>query len=252
MQVVRPVADTIPDPDQVAPVTRDTLTERVYRELRTGLMEGRFWPGDRFKIRPLAAAMGVSETPVREALMQLAREKGIRIRAARSFSVAELTLAQYLELRRIRVLLEGLAAEAATRHISPAAIDALADIHESLIAAETRDDWRGAMRANALFHQSLFKHAGMPELLDILETIWLRNGPLLNYQYSYAPPIYPTRHHHLNILDALRSRQPEAARAAIQADLLEGGQSLVTLLEQLESGQVTKDTLRKAAEDDGA
>jgi DNA-binding GntR family transcriptional regulator len=235
------------EPEHIAPVARDTLTERVYAELRTGLMEGRFWPGHRFKIRPLAAAMGVSETPVREALMQLSREKGIKIRAARSFSVAELSLAQYLELRRVRLLLEGLAAEAAARNIADAAIGTLAEVHDSLVAAEQRGDWRGAMRANSLFHHSLFEHAMMPELLDILETIWLRNGPLLNYQYSYAPPVYPTRHHHLNVLDALQARQPEAARLAIQADLVEGGQSLVTLLERLESGELSKEMLREAA-----
>jgi DNA-binding GntR family transcriptional regulator len=235
------------DPDRIAPVARDTLTERVYVELRTSLMEGRFWPGHRFKIRPLAAAMGVSETPVREALMQLSREKGIKIRAARSFSVAELSLTQYLELREVRLLLEGLAAETAARNIADAGIETLAEVHESLIAAERTGDWRSAVRANSLFHHVLFEHAKMPELLDILETIWLRNGPLLNYQYSYAPPIYPTRHHHLNVLDALRARQPEAARAAIQADLVEGGQSLVTLLKRLESGELSKEVLRESA-----
>ena len=73
-------------------------------------------------VRQLAEAMGVSETPIREAFMQLARVKGIEMKAARSLIVAELTLAQYLELRRIRLLLEGLAAEAATKNITDAAI----------------------------------------------------------------------------------------------------------------------------------
>lgn len=57
----------------VGPVARDSLTGLVYNNLRQALMEGRFWPGHRFKIRELAAAMNVSETPIREALMQLVR-----------------------------------------------------------------------------------------------------------------------------------------------------------------------------------
>jgi len=228
----------------VNPIGRDNLTERVYLELRTGLMEGRFWPGHRFKIRQLAEAMGVSETPIREAFMQLAREKGIEMKAARSIVVAELTLAQYLELRRIRLLLEGLAAEAATKNMTEAAIKQMAAAHKSLVAAEKSKNWREAVRANWVFHSTVFKYAKMPELLAILENIWLRNGPLINYQYPHAPPSYKGRHQHLNVLDALRERQPKKVSAAIQADMMEGGQPLIALLERLESGKITREELR--------
>jgi DNA-binding GntR family transcriptional regulator len=231
----------------VNPIGRDNLTERVYLEIRTGLMEGRFWPGHRFKIRQLAEAMGVSETPIREAFMQLAREKGIEMKAARSLIVAELTLAQYLELRRIRLLLEGLAAEAATKNITDAAIKEMTSAHKSLIAAEKSKNWREAVRANWLFHSTVFKYAKMPELLAILENIWLRNGPLINYQYPHAPPSYKGRHQHLNVLDALKARQPKKVSAAIQADMMEGGQPLIELLERLESGKITREELRASA-----
>jgi DNA-binding GntR family transcriptional regulator len=158
--------------------------------------------------------------------------------------VAELTLAQYLELRRIRLLLEGLAAEAATKNITDAAIKQMASAHKSLIAAEKSKNWREAVRANWLFHSTVFKYAKMPELLAILETIWLRNGPLINYQYPHAPPSYKGRHQHLNVLDALRERQPKKVSAAIQADMIEGGQPLIALLERLESGKITREELR--------
>src|SRR3954471_9548456 len=69
--------------ERVRVVARDNLTARVYHQLRSALMEGRYWPGHRLKIRELAAAMGVSETPVREAVMQLVREKGLVMEAAR-------------------------------------------------------------------------------------------------------------------------------------------------------------------------
>ena len=241
-----------PAPQGVALIARDNLTERVYLELRTGLLEGRFWPGHRFKVRQLAAAMGVSETPVREALMQLARERGIEMRAAHSMSVAELTVAQYLELRRIRILLEGLAAEEATLKIPDAAIDELAQVHARLVEAEKDGHWRAAVRHNWHFHSSLFKYADMPELLAILENIWLRNGPLINYQYPHAPPTYAGVHQHLHLLEALRKRQPEAVRLAIQADMIEGGTPLVALLERLARGEITREELRASGGADEA
>ena len=61
------VTDTAKVLDFVAPLGRENLAGRVYEELRTALFEGRMRPGQRLKIRDLAGAMGVSETPVREA-----------------------------------------------------------------------------------------------------------------------------------------------------------------------------------------
>ena len=221
----------------VGPIARENLAARVYAELRAALMEGRFWPGHRFKIRELAAALNVSETPVREALMQLVRERGLDMHAGRSITVAQLSLAQYLELRTIRLQLEGLAAEQAATRISDDIIDQLEAIHEQLVTAEAAGNWREAVRTNWLFHHTLYQAAAMPELLAMIEGMWLRNGPLLNYQYPHAKPTYAGRHQHLNVLDALRTRQRRNVREAIQADMMEGGALLVKLLQRIEAGE---------------
>lgn len=221
----------------VRPVERDNLTGRVYSELRTALLGGRFLPGHRFKIRELAASLGVSETPVREALMQLVSERGLDMHAGRSITVARLTLAEYLELRTIRIQLEGLAAYEATTRIGKTELAALDKAHKDLVGAEAAGDWREALEANARFHHGLSAAAGMPLLLAMIEGIWLRNGPLLNHLYPDAHPTYPGRHQHLNVLDALRRREPDGVREAIQADMIEGGAGLVRLLERMEAGE---------------
>jgi DNA-binding GntR family transcriptional regulator len=225
------VADVV---DFVAPVGRENLAGRVYEELRTALFEGRMRPGQRLKIRDLAAAMQVSETPVREAVVQLARERALRLEAARSITVAGLTLEQYLELRTIRVELEGLAAEAAALRIIPETIVELAAAHDALAAAEDAGDATAANRANWDFHHGLYRAAAMPELLSIIEGIWLRNGPMHVFLYPDARPTYPGRHRHLDILDGLRARDPAATRSALRADLVEGGARLVELLGRME------------------
>ena len=90
--------------------------------------------------------------------------------------------------------------------------------------------------------------AGMPELLAIIEGIWLRNGPLVNYQYPNARPTYEGRHRHLDILDALRARDENGVRKGIQQDMIEGGRLLVKVLERLNDGAVTPEELRRAAQ----
>lgn len=217
-------------------VGRDNLTARVFGELRLALMEGRFRPGHRFKIRELAETMGVSETPIREALMQLVRARVLDMQAGRSIEVARLSAAQYEELRGIRILLEGLAAERAATRISKADIANLKKYHQALAAAERGKRWREAVQVNWQFHHTLYKAADAPELLEMIETIWLRNGPLLNMLYPHATPTYPGRHQHLNVLDGLIARNPEAVKRSIQADLLEGGARLLQLLRDIEAG----------------
>ncbi|WP_206930834.1 GntR family transcriptional regulator [Roseococcus thiosulfatophilus] len=219
----------------MAPDPRDNLTSRVHAELRAGLLHGRLRPGQRLKIRELASAMGVSETPVREAVMQLVREGGLELRPASAIRVVRLSLSDYLELRRIRLLLEGLAAEEAARRATPPAVAALAQDHAALEAAEASGEWQAAIEANFRFHHGLWRLAGMPNLLGILEGIWLRNGPLLNLLYPDAKPSYLGRHRHLDILDGLRARDAEHTRAAMHADLVEGGRGLLWRLEELEA-----------------
>ena len=222
--------------DTVGLVSRDNLTARVFQELRLALMEGRFRPGHRFKIRDLAETMGVSETPIREALMQLVRARVLNMQASRWIEVAHLSAAQYEELRGIRILLEGLAAERATSRISKADIANLKKYHQALASAERGGRWREAVEVNWQFHHTLYKAADAPELLEMIETIWLRNGPMLNMLYPHATPTYPGRHQHLNVIDGLVARDSEAVKKSIQADLLEGGARLLQLLRDIEAG----------------
>lgn len=214
-------------------VGRDSLTELVYDSLRQSLMEGRFFPGHRFKIRELAAAMNVSETPIREALMQLVRGRALELQSGRSIIVAHMTAKQYIELRTVRLFLEGLAAERSTANISEAEIDALEQMHRELASAESDGRWSDAVRANWRFHRNLYKCSELQEILPILDDIWMRNGPLLNLLYPDAPPTYPGAHQHLKVIESLRQRRPDKVREAIQADMIEGGQNLVRVLEKL-------------------
>lgn len=222
---------------RIRSIGRESLTAKVYEELRAGLMEGRFWPGYRFKIRDLAAAMNVSETPCREALMQLVRERVLDMDAGRSIAAAPLTLAQYLELRAIRLQLEGMAGEAAAERITPAQLRRIEELHRALMKATDEADWPAAVRTNWLFHQAVYAAARMPELLALIEGIWLRNGPMLNLQYPDNAPSYDGEHQHLAVIDGLRRRDPARVRQAIQDDMIEGGRGFVALLEQIDRGE---------------
>jgi DNA-binding GntR family transcriptional regulator len=218
-------------------VSTVSLNVQVYAVLRAALLEGRLLPHQRLKIRDLAATMQVSETPVREAVMQLVRERGLILHSRRSLTVPRLSGAQYFELRRIRLELEGLAAAEAAAHVTPRTIREVEKYHAQQQCAEAANDASEAVRLNWHFHALVYRGARMPELFNLIEGLWLRTAPTLTYQYPYAPPTYPGRHRHLDVIDALRDGNGLAARTAIQADILEGGAGLLKLLTEIDAGR---------------
>ena len=230
-------------PALLPPVSRINLHAQVYDALNLALLEGRLRPSQRLKIRDIAAAMEVSETPVREAVMQLVREHALVLQTARSLTVPRLSVPQYLELRRIRLELEGLAAAAAAPLIGQREIASLARLHAQLLKAEAAGQASDAVRLNWHFHSTLYRAASMPELFNVILGLWLRTGPRLTFQYPNAVPTYPGRHRHLDVLDALRAADGPATRAAIQADTLEGGARLLQLLRDLDAGRIDEASL---------
>ena len=123
-------------------VERTNLASQIYGHLREQLMSATFQPGQRLKIRELAKTMGTSETPVREALIQLVRDRALEMKEGYFIKVRRLSLAEYIELREIRLALEPLAAERAVPLIDAVAIKALSATHRKLVQAEKSRDYR--------------------------------------------------------------------------------------------------------------
>ena len=231
---VRKLAGSSIDSLSFERVEAPSRSDRVYRQLRERLMRGILKPHQRLRIRELAAALGTSETPVREAIFQLVRDGGLELKPHHYIRVRRLSLAEYFELREIRLLLEPLAAERALAHIDDAMIDRLAAIHKSLIAAEKSRDYYSAIQANFDFHFGIYLRSGMPQLIGLLENLWIQVGPMLNHLYPHGHPTYDGRHQHEHVLKALRARDGAALSAAIRNDMLEGGRYFVRHLEKLE------------------
>jgi DNA-binding GntR family transcriptional regulator len=89
----------------------DTLTDRAYAQLREALMGGAFSPGQKITIRTIAAALGVSPTPARDALGRLVAERALESGPNRTVFVPRLTVPRLREIYRLRFALEVMAAE---------------------------------------------------------------------------------------------------------------------------------------------
>jgi DNA-binding GntR family transcriptional regulator len=215
-------------------VERTNLASQIYVHLREQLMSATFQPGQRLKIRELARTLGTSETPVREALIQLVRDRALEMKEGYFIKVRQLTLAEYIELRDIRLVLEPLAAERAVPNLDAVLIRQLTESHRKLGQAEKSKDYRAALQHNFDFHFGIYRQSGMPQLTELLDRIWVQVGPMMNFLYPHGHPTYDGPHQHTNVLRGLQKRDVQMVRDAIRDDLIEGGRGFVRVLEEIE------------------
>lgn len=215
-------------------VDAKSRTDRVYHQLRDRLMRGVFKPHQRLRIGELSQAFGTSETPIREAIFQLIRDGAVEAKPHSYYRVRKLSVAEYLERREMRLLLEPLAARRAMERITDAQVESLAQTHATLVMAEETRDYVTAVRANFDFHFGLYRCSAMPQLIGTLENLWIQHGPMLNHLYPHGHPTYDDKHQHVNMLDALARRDEAALCLAVHEDLVEGGRAFLRHLQELE------------------
>jgi DNA-binding GntR family transcriptional regulator len=199
----------------------NSLGEGVYQHIAGALIKGALKPGDRLKIRDLAQQLGTSVTPVRDAILRLVHEGVLSLKSPRDIRVPMLHQDRYLEIRMIRLKLEGLAAEGAARNATPADIERLERLTEDNERALARGEFTRATEINQIFHFELANIADLPILRGILQNLWLQMGPVIAAAYEGGGRTMIE--HHYDVIAAIRRHDCLAAKTTIREDILDGG-----------------------------
>jgi DNA-binding GntR family transcriptional regulator len=203
----------------VPKLSRSTLNEEVYEELKQALISGKIAPGSTMTIRSLAQSFGISIMPVREALRRLVAEHVLVLLPNRSVALPVFTAERFHEITRIRTALEGLAAEEGARHITPGDSERMAHM-TALMETSAKASPADVLEWNREFHFTLYRASGMPTLVKMIESLWLQVGPLLNLQQQvFAEQKISVYVHHHRALAGLKAKKPSEARAAIVGDI---------------------------------
>jgi DNA-binding GntR family transcriptional regulator len=208
----------------------DNLQEQLYQNIRAGLLSGRFQPGERLKIRNLAAEWGTSPMPVRAALQRLVAEGALEGEAQRSVRVPAMTRERFEQLLPVRCNLEGLAVELAAARISKPELATLQGCIERMEVALRERDVQAYLADNSQFHLTLYGACNNPVLLRLIESLWLQVGPFFNRLFTEADLSLRLNDFHQTAFNALQAGDGRAARAAIEQDLNYFGQFLLNLL----------------------
>lgn len=211
------------------PADPRTVQRQVYEKLRWALMSGQFKPGEGISIRKLATAFNTSMTPVREALRRLETEGGLVEGTNRMLSVPQMDLASLHELYNVRLALEGLATEKAAQLITDPELATVEQACASMQTAADLFDISTYLENNWRFHAAIYAAARSKLLLDMIEGLWLRAGPMIVLVPGPAHFAHSMRSHWA-ALDALRRRDGAGARAAIEQDLQDAAHDLARTL----------------------
>lgn len=213
--------------DWVQPIVKENLSDRAYSVLRDALMRGQLKPGQQMRLRPMSARFGISPTPMREALLRLVFERALVVDARGTVTVPHLTYDQLIEIRSIRVDLEGRTAAAAALTATESEIAHLDGIQDQIMDCHRTGAFDRAIDLNTEFHLALCRLGNLPITYDLVEGLWVRCGPILSHLYDAGVPDNWDPHPHARIITALRERDPDGAREAIQVDIEHGGKGLL-------------------------
>jgi DNA-binding GntR family transcriptional regulator len=191
--------------------------EFVYAELRAAIGSGRLLPGERLRETEIADQLGVSRTPVREALKRLETDGLVAFNQPRGLIVNELTQAQILELYSMREVLEGAAARFAGEQASSLEIDSLKHLLAVQLAAKTPAD---AAAANRQLHDAIARAAHNEYLLRAMNV--LTDALALLGETTYAVPgrMESGARENAEIVEAIANRDSETAERSARRHIL--------------------------------
>ncbi len=208
----------------LAPITRETVNDKVYAELRRSLIHGVFAPGEMLRIADLAEKFQTSTMPVRDALSRLVSEHALEALPNRSVRVPVITLERLDDLAQARRLIEGQVTLIAMNNLTTddfTTLRTLTEECERSVLHRTPDSIRAAIEFNHAFHNHIYRAAGSRVLTPVIESLWLQSGAFVHKAvYLHDEPGDPAgTDHHWALITALEKRDGEAALTALGNDI---------------------------------
>lgn len=196
--------------------SRETLATRALEELRSAIVDGRLAPGERFSVAQLAQLLGVSRTPVREALLQLERQGVVRFERNRGVRVLETSAHDVQEVFEMRLLLEVPATRRACARLRD---DELQALERELAGMAAADEEAPFMAHDARFHELLLAAAGNRRLITTVRSLRDHVRLEVGTTVGRSRDLDAILGEHRVIMAALRERDAEAAAAAMRDHL---------------------------------
>lgn len=183
---------------------------QVYQILRNEIFIGKKKPGERLIESKIAQEIGVSRSPVREAIRLLEHE-GLVVNADGVLTIFPLTVEAIGDLYQCRIAVESYAAFLATRNITEEDIKELSRLLETALDAEKKKDSYAAVVVNTKFHMLINRACGNKHILEISERMLVQSHLARNILFTIHKRPSSYLEEHGNIIEAIKGRDPKEA-----------------------------------------
>jgi DNA-binding GntR family transcriptional regulator len=220
----------MPIPLNSKPINRFSMREEVYTTLLTWIMEGELRPGEKILDKELAEKMGVSRTPVREALRRLEDKELVESSANRWTRVAAVSLKEPEMFYPIIWTMEELAVAQALEQLTETDFRKMEDANHALGLALEEEDPVKASWADAQFHDVYIERSGNHYLINILQDLKIRYRRVEVTYFEGCACARDSHAEHCRILEALRAGE----LALVQSLIRSNWQSSLKRLQEIE------------------
>ncbi|BEP27747.1 GntR family transcriptional regulator [Helicovermis profundi] len=188
------------------------LGEVVFDYLREAILSGELKPGERLMEITLAEQLGVSRTPVREAIRKLQKEKFVEMIPRKGAYVANLTAKDIIDVLEIRIVLEGFASELASVRITDEEIDELGEILSGFNNSLDTKDTVGMIERDNEFHDKIFEATRNNKLIDMVRDLHDQFQRFRLIYFNEFDNYVELQTWHEKIYKAIKNRDSEGAR----------------------------------------
>jgi DNA-binding GntR family transcriptional regulator len=208
-----------------------TKTEFALQQLRERIRSGEFEPGSRLRLNVLTRELGMSPTPIREALRLLQADHLVVFRPHQGIVVAEVSENEIAEIVRLRCLLEPLAVQLATPSLRGSRLRGIERLHHRLLGAIASGRGTAISDCNASWHWAIYELCGSAHLKEFIRRLW----DVYPWRTMWALEGRSERsaEEHIAIMDALEAGDAELAAERMRGHIAGGQEFLLTELPEL-------------------
>jgi DNA-binding GntR family transcriptional regulator len=220
-------------PKRSAPPATGSLVDSAYRTMRARILDNAWPPGHRALEQELALALGMSRTPVREALIRLAKEGLVEVVPRHGMRVLPVSVDDMRDIYAMLTALESMAAElAARRKPAPSELKPLEDATRAMTRAVKADDLDAWAAADERFHRHLIELSGNRLLVEAVLNCWDRAHRARMVTLRMRPkPVHSTREH-MDVVERIRAGDARGAFDSHRAHRERGSRELIAILER--------------------
>jgi DNA-binding GntR family transcriptional regulator len=214
-------------------IQKQNISEELVKYIKQQIISGELNPGDRIVETKLARELGVSQTPVREAIRHLHGEGIITIVPNKGPMVRTLDMKDVFEIYSVRSMLEGLAIRLATQNATDEQIAGLESFYEEMKQKLNDDSVTSLLHDSSHIHRTIIEMAGHSRLLNMYQSISFQIS-LVNRLLGAKSTKQKEVDQHLELIEALKKKDPDSAEQTMRKHIFRSYRDFVQLTEKKE------------------